>query len=453
MKTASTQNNRSRPISIRQVALGLALIFRLAHSLVLQMRCFLTFLAVLSLNWTSLVKGNEAMSVEVVQITREPHTHFFGYIGHVQNIPWNKSGRFIVALQSDFHDRMPGPNDPARVVLIDTENDYHVTVVDQSRGWNPQQGTMFYWNPANPETQFFFNDRDVKTGKVFCVLYDIKLDKRVREYRFDDTPIGNGGVAQNGGWFLGLNYARMARLRPVTGYKGTWDWTEGEAHPKNDGLFRVDIQTGKKQLLVSFHQMANELTAIGRDVKNSHLFINHSLPNREGDRIFFFARAGWSGQKGQKINHPFITNDKGENLRSNRIHIGGHPEWDYGHRMIGRLGDRQILFDTDQQLIAGTLGTPEIFPNPEGDIALSPNGKLFINGHKDRKNKKNFYTIYRREDRAYFRTKGFNIAHWQSGDLRQDPSPCWNRNSDQILVPGVSKNGKTRQLFILKLKQ
>ena len=128
MTTASTQNNRSRPIAIRQVALGLALTFRLTHSLFLQMRCFLTFLAVLSLNWTSLVKGNEAMSVEVVQITREPHTHFFGYIGHVQNIPWNKSGRFIVALQSDFHDRMPGTNDAAFVDLFERENDYHAGI-------------------------------------------------------------------------------------------------------------------------------------------------------------------------------------------------------------------------------------------------------------------------------------------------------------------------------------
>ncbi len=329
------------------------------------MRHFPIFFALLTLNWACLAKGKEAMSFEVVQVTRGPHTHFFGYIGHVQNIPWNNSGRFIVALQSGFHNRMPGPNDPANVVLIDTANDYHVTAVDQSRGWNPQQGTMFYWNPAKPETQFFFNDRDRKTGKVFCVLYDIELDKRVREYRFTDTPIGNGGVAQNGGWFLGLNYARMARLRPVTGYKGAWDWTEGEAHPNNDGLFKVDIQTGKKQLLVSFHQMANELKALGRDVEDSHLFINHSLSNREGDRIFFFARANWSGQKKKKINHPFITTDKGENLRSNRIHIGGHPEWDYGHRMIGRLGDRQVLFDTDQQLVVDTLGTPQIFLTPK----------------------------------------------------------------------------------------
>ena len=53
--------------------------------------------------------------------------------------------------------------------------------------------------------------------------------------------------------------------------------------------------------------MARELEVLGRDMKPSHFFINHSLSNREGDRIFFFARAGWSGQKGKRINHPFIT--------------------------------------------------------------------------------------------------------------------------------------------------
>ena len=76
---------------------------------------------------------------------------------------------------------------------------------------------MLYWNPEAPETQFFFNDRDPKTNHVFCVLFDVSKGKRVEEYRFSDTPIGNSGVAQNGGFFLGINYGRLARLRPVTG--------------------------------------------------------------------------------------------------------------------------------------------------------------------------------------------------------------------------------------------
>ena len=36
---------------------------------------------------------------------------------------------------------------------------------------------------------------DVETGQVYTVLYDIQKRKRVREYRFDDASIGNGGVA------------------------------------------------------------------------------------------------------------------------------------------------------------------------------------------------------------------------------------------------------------------
>ena len=377
------------------------------------MRYYFILLSFFVFTWLNPVKG-DAFQIEVKQITHGPMTHFFGYIGHVQNIPWNRSGRYIVALQTNFHDRMPGKNDPANVVLIDTHKEFQIKVLDQSHGWNPQQGTMFYWNPANQETQFFFNDRDLKTGKVFCVLYDIEKNKRIREYRFTDTPIGNGGVNQNGVWFLGLNYARMARLRPVTGYKDAWDWTNNIAHPKDDGLFKVNILSGKKNLIVSFYQMAKELQSVGKNITSSHLFINHSLPNREGDRIFFFARAGWSGQKGERINHPFVFNIDTSHLNSNRIHIGGHPEWDYGHRMIGRQKERQIIFDTNNQIIVGSLGSPEIFPDPEGDIALSPNGKLFINGHKDKKKKSNYYTIFDRESGSHART-GFQyraLAIW-----------------------------------------
>ena len=59
------------------------------------------------------------------------------------------------------------------VVLLDANDNYKVRKVDESRGWNPQQGTMFYWNPLEPDTQFFFNDRDPDTGEVFAVLFDI----------------------------------------------------------------------------------------------------------------------------------------------------------------------------------------------------------------------------------------------------------------------------------------
>lgn len=89
------------------------------------------------------------------------------------------------------------------------------------------------------------------TGKVFTVLFEIPLGGsperpettvpggRVREYRFDATPVAHGGVAQNGGYFVAINYARMARLRPVIGYKDARDWTAVVAAPADDGIART----------------------------------------------------------------------------------------------------------------------------------------------------------------------------------------------------------------------
>ena len=119
------------------------------------------------------------------------------------NSPYSVDGRHLIALRTTFQDHMPGPQDVADIVLLDAEKNYAETKVDETRGWNPQQGAMMYWNPEQPSRQFFFNDRDPKTGKVFTALYDIVDRKRVKEFRFDATPAANGGVKQDGGCIRG----------------------------------------------------------------------------------------------------------------------------------------------------------------------------------------------------------------------------------------------------------
>lgn len=389
----------------------------------------------------------------VEQITQGPQHHFFGYIGHVQNVPWNGNGRYIVALRSAFTDHLPGASEPCDIVLIDTLDGYRPRKVDESRAWNPQQGTMLYWNPQSPDTQFFFNDRDPQSGMVFAVLFDIDRDKRVREYRFADHPVGNSGVMQGGGWFAGLNYARLARLRPVTGYKGAKDWTEDVLHPRNDGVFKVNVRTGRAALLVSYEQMAGVIRATEPHVDQLALFVNHTLWNREGDRLFFFARGGWTGDdKYPRINVPFVVNTDGSGLKRLPTFLGGHPEWDFSSRMIGALDGRQVVYDVDRDLVIGQLGDREIFPRPGGDIALSPPGDWFVNGHKESDRLMNFYTLYRRSTGEHYRSWGFSTGPWLSGVLRQDPSPAWNRLGNKLLVPGVvGGDHPTRQLFIISL--
>jgi hypothetical protein len=389
-------------------------------------------------------------STEIKQITFGPKHHFFGYIGHVRTIPWNQSGRFAIALQTDFQERMPNPGESAEIILLDGRNNYALKIVDRTRAWNFQQGTMLYWNPAAPETQFFFNDRDPQTQEVFCVLFDISKGRRVAEFRFSDTPIGNSGVSQQGGWFLGINYGRLARLRPVTGYPGARDWTVNQKHPTDDGIFKVNVTTREKRLLVSFRQLAEALRATHPEVEVKELFINHTLWNRDDNRIFFFVRGDFEVRQ-QRLDVPFTMSADGARLRPLVAHIGGHPDWEFGHRLIGIRGKDQILFDTEQQTFVGTIGTQDIFPNPGGDIALSPDGKWFVNGHGEKG--KNYYTILRRSDGAWTRTEGIDQGGYTTGELRIDPAPCWNRESTQLLISGIANDAqKTRQLYVITVR-
>ena len=389
-----------------------------------------------------------SFDLEIEQVTSGTKHHFFGYIGQCQTIPWNESGRYILGLEIETIDRMPKPEEAATVILVDTQQNNRILHVDKTHAWNPQQGTMFYWNPLAPDTQFFFNDRDGRTGKVFTVLYDLAKRQRVREYRYDDTPIGNGGVAASGDAYLALNYGRLARLRLVTGYPEALDWSKDKRAPDNDGIFLVDIKSGKKRLLVSYAQLNERLKQRPDATEHTGLFINHTLWNRRGDRVYFFVRAGWSGQRGKRLNTPCSIHVDGTGLILHDTHIGGHPEWAEGNLLIGRQGKKQIFYDVDNKKIVGQLGTPEIFPNPEGDISLSPDGKWFVNGYK--KGNKNFYSVYRRSDGVFACSEGLDKGAY-SGDIRIDPAPRWNRTNDAILVPGIAKNG-TRQMFMIRIR-
>ena len=388
------------------------------------------------------------LSYEVRQLTSGPSHHFYGYIGHAGNSPYSADGRYLVALRTTFQDRMPGPQDAAEIVLLDAQKNYTETKIDETRGWNPQQGAMIYWNPEQPSRQFFFNDRDPKTGKVFTAIYDVVDRKRVREYRFDTQPVANGGVKQDGGMFAAINYARMARLRPVTGYPGTWDWTGDVLHPSDDGLFVVDVKTGERKLIVTFKQMRDMLAARHPQIDKKPLFLNHTLWNREGDRIFFFVRGDFGAK--DRINVPMTVKPDGSGLVEQRIFIGGHPEWDFKSRMLGRVEDKLIVYDSLKMEIVDTIGGPEMFRDPEGDTALSRDGRLLVNGATTGATM--HYTIVRRADKTFIRTENFNRTGYEGGDLRIDPAPCWNRAGDRFAFPALAKDG-TRQMFEVRVTE
>lgn len=394
------------------------------------------------------------IKVRVEQLTQGPNHHFFGYIGQSLTIPWSKNGDRILCLSAPFHDHLAGKGEPANVNIIyankKNDNSFKIEKVDESQGWNHQQGTMFYWNPDSPQNQFFFNDRDSKSGVVYTVLYDLSKGRRIKFYKYENKSFGNSGICPKGKYFLAINYARMARLRPVTGYKGSYDWSEGIAAPKEDGIAIIDIKTGVKKILLSFKQMAEGLDRKGFDAKGRNLFINHTLWSRDGKYIYFFVRAGWKSDKDGRegLNAACSVKVDGTRFFAGHRHIGGHPEWGNGTEIIGSYENKQIVYDIITQKIKRTIGSKKIFPQPGGDISLSPNSNWLVNGYNDKAGT-NFYSLMNLKTGDWVNTPSFNTGIYKK-DLRIDPAPRWNHDNNKILVSGLDKNG-IRQLFVMSV--
>jgi hypothetical protein len=240
----------------------------------------------------------------------------------------------------------------------------------------------------------------------------------------------------------------MARLRPVTGYPGAYDWNPSTPAPSDDGVFLVNTRTGRKRLLVSFAKLAEVIAVHRPAAKGRALFANHTLWNRDANRIYFYVRADFAQPRGQRIDVPFSIHPDGTRLTIHTSHIGGHPEWEEGTKIIGVQVPRQILYDVDRRETAGQIGRPEILPDPEGDIALSPDGRWFVNGYRVKG--ANYYVILRRADGTWHRTRAFPHPGWTGGDLRLDAAPAWNRTNDQIAFPAIAEDG-TRQMFVMRI--
>ncbi len=189
-------------------------------------------------------------------------------------------------------------------------------------------------------------------------------------------------------------------------------------------------------------------------VWDAPLFINHTLWNREDDRIFFYVRGNFR-RKLPKVNVPLTIDPWAEEPLTNlqvQKDIGGHPKWEQGHILIGSVDDRQVLYDSDEKQVVGQLGTPDAFPQPGGDIALSPAGTMFVNGYGNRQPGENYYAILSRKDNRLLRTRAFSRGVRVSGALRIDPAPRWNRQGNQILISAIADDQDlTRQLFLITL--
>ena len=376
-------------------------------------------------------------------VTRTPGHHFYGYFGIS---PWDETGRYMLCLRSEFHDRMPEAEDKAVIGLVDLQDNRKFIPITETYAWNFQQGSFQRWLPTAPDKLIIYNDR------IDDRLVSFVLDVWTGEKRELPRPISN--VTRDGTRALSLNYARLRRLRPVIGYPGVTDPTEGVDQPEDDGVFSMDIESGDSKLLVSIADVVRAYKG-DTDLSGKTMWLSHTYYNPSGTRFLFLARYLTAFQA---FDTAMFTADArtGGDLRL-AIDFGNgvsHFGWIDDETIIATMdlenegkGSAHVMFrdgTTDYKRIA-----PDILTE-DGHPSLSPDGRwLITDTYPDARQKQKLILVDMRSRKGVVLGE-FDHPIRYFNAIRCDLHPRWNADGDTISFDTL--DGKGRQMYIIRLK-
>lgn len=154
------------------------------------------------------------------------------------------------------------------------EKQYHT--ISKSHAWSWQQGSRLRWNPKN-QKEILFNN--VEDGRFVCQIWDVYSKEKVKT-----IPLPLYDIDQQLCYGLGVNFARLQRLRPGYGYNSLADNTEHEFIPQNDGIFRYDFKTDDVKLIISYDWLCKDLP----DAESYQHYVNHLSISPDGKKFMFF---------------------------------------------------------------------------------------------------------------------------------------------------------------------
>jgi hypothetical protein len=372
-------------------------------------------------------------------VTRGPAFHHFGYY---DKFPWDRSGRYLLGLETRFMDRPPTASDAAVVGLIDTEAGHAWRPVSQTHAWNWQQGAMLQWLGSQPETTIVHN---ICAGDRFeAVVLEVETGAQRR------LPRPVYALSADGRQAVSVNFARIAQTRPGYGYAGPPDPWAGEPQPAADGVYWMEVDTGRYHLIVSLARVvAMRHTASMDGCKH---WFNHLQFNPSGTRFLFLHR--WVDHHGRRQTRLFTAAPDGSGLACVADHdMVSHFDWrDDTHILAWArqhpIGDRYYVF-TDPTGEAEVLADGVL--TEDGHCSYSPDRRWLLTDTYPGKDGKRGIILYdlqhqRRLDLGRF----YAMPDVVTGEIRCDLHPRWSRDGRQVCFDSVHEG--TRQIYVMDVR-
>ena len=374
-------------------------------------------------------------------ITDGPDNYFFGYYD-VQ--PWTKEGNLHLCHKVKFWERMPEKGEIAEIGVIDINNENKYTKLAETTAWNFQQGSLLRWNPAAPNDEIIYNINE--NGQYKGVIMNIKTGEK----RFTDYPLAN--VDSSGNYGLGINFSRLYDFRPGYGYSEIEDPYYNVNHPKDDGIFLVDLKTGKSKLVLS----TDDLWNLTKDTLDSDekVLVNHINFNEDGSRFVCLFRN--FPENGGRWKTAVITanRDGSDPYVLRDFDIASHYFWKDKENLIiyaNHYDGVQLYMWKDKTHQANLIGK-DFFKGEDGHCSFSPDKKYVLYDcywNADGYRPLNLYDV--EEDKGI--TLGLYYSHpeLEPEDIRCDLHSRWNRNGKAITFDSIHE-GK-RGIYYMDLTE
>lgn len=398
-------------------------------------RNFLKTLAVLAP-----LPGRAESPPRIRAITRGPKFHWFGYYDKLQ---FDATGRYVLGMETGFENRTPEPNDVIEVGMIDLERGDAWIPLGESRAWCWQQGCMLQWIPGRRD-EIIWNDRE---GDHFVSrVLNVKSGRR----RTLPRPIY--ALSPDGRWAVSPNFSRLADCRPGYGYAGVPDRNKDVRAPEDDGIWRMDLRTGKAELLFPFAAAALIPYAKGGLEEAKHWF-NHLLVSPGGRRFIFLHR--WSTMRAKSFETRMFTMDAGGR---NPFVLDPHGKtshfiWRDSRHVLAwawhpARGDRFYLYEdrTDRVEVVGE-GVMKV----NGHCSYLPGGRWILNDtYPDRERLQHLY-LYEPGGGRRVSLGDFHLPKEYAGEWRCDLHPRFSRDGNRITIDSPH-GGNGRQIYLIDIR-
>ena len=304
--------------------------------------------------------------------------HFFGYYN---KSPWDDLGRYLLSNQVPIMTQDLDGSEVAEVGYFDLDEKDAFKVIGSTTAWNWQMGCQLQWLETRGEQQIIYNTRAMGPEITEFPYADFRAnvyDCASEEVR--ELPLPVYGVAPDGSYALCIDYSRLdvaqktIGYRPthrLTGFRAAHAATQPEHAPDDDGIWRLNIETGEFALLLSLRQLFDFEHLPSMD--NAIHWITHVEVAPDGERFLFLHR--WTERVEDEsgfCHRLFSCNADGTDLRllegAEHPSLLANPMWKDAHSIVAwGTHDGSTHY--------------HLYGDGDGSVAVIGPGALTENGH------------------------------------------------------------------------